>query len=98
MFPIGSPMFEPQFDPQPAWLGLPAGVLLVGVGLLIMGIGSLWAFRMARGDPEPESFWATAKASSRFNGYVKAGLVLAVIAVLATAQMVMSIRNGTADF
>jgi len=74
-----------MFDPQQAVLGLPAQVVTLAVAFVLMVVGALWLRRITSGEPEMQSFWATARP--RRNLPLTAGLVLAAVAVVLTVAL-----------
>ena len=58
-------MLDPISDPPMVVLGVPASLLIFAVAVVPLVGGFLWMRRITRGDPEPESFWATAGGPRR---------------------------------
>jgi putative copper export protein len=75
-------MFGPMWDPKVAVVGIPSSILVAGIGLGLLVIGFLWLRNVTKRDPEPDSFWATARRGSRVNVALVAGLSLAGLAAL----------------
>jgi hypothetical protein len=71
-----------MWDPTVNYLGIPANILVTGVGLGLLVIGFLWLRQVTRGDPEPDSFWATTRKRPRLNVALGAGLALAGVATV----------------
>jgi hypothetical protein len=83
----GTRMFEPMWDPQGALFGVPVRMVPLAVGGVLIIVALLWIRRIVAGEPEVQSFWATAGPRRNWTliaGVALAGLALAlVLAVLA---------------